>query len=155
MGMMERILRLMGEKQASDVYLSAGAPALMLSRLRLADGVPLAIETTNLPQALCPDLFQHDFAVESLYAVLRSDYGIEPTQAEQVIEAALATPREADLLALTPPAAVLRIQRLTLDSAGLPIEYVHSTYRSDRYKFRSLLTVAAPPLVRDSAGNGR
>ncbi len=29
MGMMERILRLMGEKQASDVYLSAGAPALI------------------------------------------------------------------------------------------------------------------------------
>ncbi|QXL85358.1 PilT/PilU family type 4a pilus ATPase [Comamonas sp. NLF-1-9] len=29
MGTMERILRLMGEKQASDVYLSAGAPALI------------------------------------------------------------------------------------------------------------------------------
>ena len=29
MGMMERILRLMSEKQASDVYLSAGAPALI------------------------------------------------------------------------------------------------------------------------------
>jgi len=49
---------------------------------------------------------------------------------------------------------VLRMQRLTLDSAGLPIEYVYSTYRSDRYKFRSLLTIAAP-LVRESAGNGR
>ena len=140
---------------AAALRLDTGAPVLVLSRLRLADGVPLAIETTNLPQALCPDLFQHDFAVESLYAVLRSDYAIEPAQAEQVIEAALAAPREAELLALTPPAAVLRMQRLTLDSAGLPIEYVHSTYRSDRYKFRSVLTVAASPLMRDTSGNGQ
>jgi GntR family transcriptional regulator len=140
---------------AAALRLDTGAPVLMLSRLRLADGEPLAIETTNLPQSLCPDLLRHDFANESLYAVLRSDYAIEPAQAEQVIEAALATPREAELLALTSPAAVLRMQRLTLDSAGLPIEYVHSTYRSDRYKFRSVLTIAASPLLRDSIGNGR
>lgn len=140
---------------AAALRLDTGAPVLMLSRLRLADGMPLAIETTNLPLTLCPDLLQHDFAVESLYQVLRSDYDIEPAQAEQVIEAALASPREAELLELTPPAAVLRMQRLTRDSAGLPIEYVHSTYRSDRYKFRSLLTVAAPSLIAENPRNGR
>jgi GntR family transcriptional regulator len=140
---------------AAALRVAAGAPVLVLSRLWLADGVPLAIETTNLSQALCPDLFQHDFGVESLYQVLRSDYDIEPAQADQVIEAALASPREADLLELTPPAAVLRMQRLTRDSSGLPIEYVHSTYRSDRYKFRSALTVAAPPPILDHPGNGR
>jgi GntR family transcriptional regulator len=63
--------------------------------------------------------------------------------------------KQANLLELTPPAAVLRMQRLTLDSAGLAIEYVHSTYRSDRYKFRSVLTVAASPLLLDNPGNGR
>lgn len=140
---------------ATALRVAAGAPVLVLSRLRLADGVPLAIETTNLPQTLCPDLFQHDFAVESLYQVLRKNYGVEPAQAEQVIEAGLATPREAELLKLTPPAAVLRMQRLTLDGAGLAIEYVHSTYRSDRYKFRSMLTIAAPPLMVDDPRNGR
>ncbi len=140
---------------AAALRLDTGAPVLMLSRLRLADGVPLAIETTNLPQVLCPDLLQHDFGVESLYEVLRRDYAIEPAQAEQVIEAALASPREAELLELTPPAAVLRMQRLTLDSAGLPIEYVHSTYRSDRYKFRSVLTIAAPSLIVENPRNGR
>jgi GntR family transcriptional regulator len=140
---------------AAALRMAAGAPVLMLSRLRLADGMPLAIETTNLPLTLCPDLLQHDFAVESLYQVLRSDYDIEPAQAEQVIEAALASPREAELLELTPPAAVLRMQRLTRDSAGQPIEYVHSTYRSDRYKFRSLLTIAAPSLIAENPRNGR
>lgn len=140
---------------AAALRLATGAPVWVLSRLRLADAMPLAIETTNLPLALCPDLFQHDFGVESLYQVLRTNYAVEPAQAEQVIEAALASPREAELLQLTPPAAVLHMQRLTLDSAGLAIEYVHSTYRSDRYKFRSVLTVAAPPLILDDPRNDR
>jgi GntR family transcriptional regulator len=83
---------------AAALRLATGAPVLVLSRLRLADGVPLAIETTNLPLALCPDLFHdHNFAVESLYQVLRSDYGIEPAQGEQVIEAGLASPREVEV----------------------------------------------------------
>lgn len=140
---------------ATTLRLATGAPVLVLSRLRLADGMPLAIETANLPLALCPDLFQHDFAAESLYQVLRADYGIEPAQAEQTIEAALAAPREAELLELTPPAAVLRMQRLTRDGSGLPVEYVHSTYRSDRYKFRSILTTAATPLILNDPRNGR
>jgi DNA-binding GntR family transcriptional regulator len=28
---------------------------------------------------------------------------------------------------------------LTLTGDGVPVEYVHSTYRGDRYKFRSTL----------------
>lgn len=139
---------------AAALQVAIGAPVWMLSRLRLADGVPMAVETTNLPQALCPDLLRHDFSAESLYQVLRSDYDIQPAQADQVIEAALASPREAELLELTLPAAVLRMQRLTRDGAGQPIEFVHSTYRSDRYKFRSLLTVATPSLVAGNARNG-
>lgn len=139
---------------AAALQVAVGSPVWMLSRLRMADGVPMAIETTNLPLALCPGLLQHDFSVESLYQVLRSDYDIQPAQADQVIEAALAAPREAELLELTLPAAVLRMQRLTRDSLGQPIEYVHSTYRGDRYKFRSLLTVAAPSLMTGNARNG-
>lgn len=75
---------------AAALQVAVGSPVWMLSRLRMADGVPMAIETTNLPLALCPGLLQHDFSVESLYQVLRSDYDIQPAQADQVIEAALA-----------------------------------------------------------------
>ena len=109
-----------------------------LSRLRLADDLPLAVETAHLPAALCPNLLRHDFTVESLYAVLEGEYGLRLTQADQWLEAGLASPRELELLELTPPAAVLRIQRLTT-AAGAPVEFVTSAYRGDRYKFRSVL----------------
>jgi GntR family transcriptional regulator len=57
--------------------------------------------------------------------------------------AALAGPRELELLKLTPPAAVQHIQRLTFRQDGIPVEYVLSTYRGDRYKFRSVLQTGA------------
>ena len=37
------------------------AEMIKLARLRLADGLPLAIETAFLPLTLCPDLLRHDF----------------------------------------------------------------------------------------------
>ena len=124
---------------AWQLRLSSGSDQVScLSRLRLADGAPLAIETAYLPLSLCPNLLSHDFSIESLYGVLEDQYGLRLTQAEQTIEAALATARELDLLQLTHPAAVMRMQRLTLADA-LPVEYVVSSYRGDRYKFRSIL----------------
>jgi GntR family transcriptional regulator len=119
--------------------LASGAQVVLLSRIRLSDSLPLAIETAYLPHALFPDLLRHDFAVESLYDVLERAYKLKLLQAEQTIEAALATLRESELLQLALPAAVLKMQRLTQTSDGVLVEYVGSTYRGDRYKFHSTL----------------
>lgn len=124
---------------AAALRLLPDAEVIVLARVRLADGSPVALETAYLPLGLCPNLLQHNFAVESLYDVLEKEYHYNLSQAEQTIEAALAESREIELLAMTPPAAVLRMQRLTLRQDGQPIEYVRSIYRGDRYKFRSQL----------------
>ncbi len=42
---------------------------------------------------------------------------------------------EARLLELHPPAAVLRMERVTRTPQNVVIEYVESVYRGDRYKF--------------------
>jgi GntR family transcriptional regulator len=124
---------------AAALRIRPDAEVIMLSRLRLFDGAPLAIETAYLPFVLFPNLLRHDFAVESLYDVLENKYTLTLTRADQSIEAALAGVRELELLELTPPAAVLKMQRLTLTSDGVPVEYVLSAYRGDRYKFHSIL----------------
>ena len=124
---------------AAALRLLAGADVIMLARVRLVDGNPLAVETAYLPFTLCPNLLLYDFSSESLYNILEKEYGFLLTQADQTIEAALATPKEAELLKLTPPAAMLHMERLTVRQDGQPIEYVLSTYRGDRYKFRSQL----------------
>lgn len=124
---------------AAALRLPPGAEVVLLTRLRLADDLPLAVERAYLPQALTPGLLDHDFAVESLYSVLENVYGFRLILAEQSIEAALAEPPELALLELIPPAAVLKMQRLTLTGDNAPVEYVLSTYRGDCYKFRSTL----------------
>jgi GntR family transcriptional regulator len=125
--------------------ITPGAEVILLSRLRFADGEPLAVETAYLPFALFPDLLNYNFAVDSLYNVLENKYGVNLTLAEQTIEAALAGSRELELLKLTPPSAVLRMRRLTLTSDGVAVEFVSSAYRADRYKFRSVLNTRNAP----------
>jgi len=121
---------------AAALRMTPGSEVIRLTRLRLSNDTPLAIETAHLPFARFSGLLSHDFAVESLYMVLGQEYGVALTEAEQVLEAAVADVDEVRLLELTPPAAVMRMQRLTVDSEGEPVEYVLSTYRGDRYKFR-------------------
>lgn len=124
---------------ARALHLSSKDQIVLLTRLRLSDGIPLALESAHLPYALFPNLLEHNFAVESLYEVLKNDYGVMLVQAEQTMEAALATHYEIEMLSLRPPAAVLKMERLTYNQDGQPVEYVPSTYRGDRYKFRSIL----------------
>lgn len=124
---------------AFALRLTAEQQIILLSRLRMADGVPLALETSYLPYDRFPNLFSHDFSVESLYSVLEDEYGCILTQAEQTIEAALASKHESELLVLPSPAAIFKMERLTKTSDGLPVEFVLSAYRGDRYKFHSYL----------------
>jgi GntR family transcriptional regulator len=125
---------------AAALHLESNAEVIQLVRLRLVDGSPLAVETTSLPHALCPGLLHHDFGRESLYYVLETEYGVCLSHAEQTIEARLASPREVELLQLKPTAAVLHLERVTVRHDGVPVEYVSSAYRGDRYQIRTDLT---------------
>ncbi len=126
-------------KVAQALQILPDTEVIILTRIRLANGEPLALETAYLPHHLCPNILQHDFAVESLYDVLRNSYGYQLVQARQTIEATLAGQRELELLELAPPAPMLAMERVTFTDQGFPIEYVRSAYRGDRYKFRALL----------------
>lgn len=153
-------VRLRGGKPTSKVFEAKVIPAtpvlagvlqispdddvILLTRLRLADGVPLALESAHLAFSLFPNLLEHDFAVESLYAVLKDVYGVTLVQAEQTLEARLASHQELEILSLKPPAAVLKMERITYEKEGRPVEYVSSVYRGDRYKFRSTLNIGTP-----------
>ncbi len=114
-----------------------GAKLVELHRLRLADGEPIAVQLAYLPYGRFPDLLSHDFGVESLYTVLRQDYGVVFANSTYAVEAALAGEQEAQLLKLSLPAALLITEQSTEEEGGAVIEYVRAAYRGDRYKMRS------------------
>jgi GntR family transcriptional regulator len=117
-----------------------GLPIIILQRVRLADDEPIALETCTLNAALCPRILQrHDFAHESLYGVLRAEYGILMRHAEQTLEARAATEPEARALEISPGSPILSILRVTYSDEERPVELVRSAYRGDRYKFHAVL----------------
>src|SRR5688500_17871136 len=47
---------------------------VILSRLRLSDGIPLAIEEAHILHRVCPGILEYDFSKESLYNILATRY---------------------------------------------------------------------------------
>lgn len=116
--------------------LSPGERVLRLSRVRLSDGAPLAIEHAVVPAAA---LSPGDLGA-SLYAALRAQ-GNAPVRALQRVQAGIASPEEAALLELSPGSPVLRIERRSFLANGRPIEVTVSAYRGDKYDFIAELTL--------------
>ncbi|SDJ38712.1 transcriptional regulator, GntR family [Actinokineospora alba] len=117
----------------------AGAKVLRLYRLRLADGEPMAIESTHLPLGRFRGLRRYVADGGSLYQVLRERFGVEMGHAEETIETALAGPHEADLLGADVGMPMLLLSRHSFDTDEQPVEWVRSIYRGDRYKFVATL----------------
>ncbi len=127
---------------ARALTLSCKGRVYKLTRVRLADGMPVAFECTEIDAERTPGLFgKADFATASLYATLRKYFGIVPAFAEQTLAADLADPPTALRLKIDPGAAVLRQTRLTRDAEGRPFEFVQSTYRGDAFVMKVHLNV--------------
>ncbi len=103
--------------------------ALRVRRLRLGDGVPLALERAWFPAALVPDLDEKDLS-ESLYHFLEPR-GLLPDSGEESVVAALPDDEEAELLDMPASRPVLRLVRRALTD-GRPIEYAEAIFPADR-----------------------
>ncbi len=113
---------------------------VLLERLRLAGGEPIALETSHLYFNGVENLLTEDFENNSLYQILSEKYHLTPARAVQKIGADLCSHRERELLQIPEGAPVLRNKRVTYDAWGRPFEYTESAYRADRYVFQAELS---------------
>lgn len=134
--------RLPDDTSRSALGLSGASAVHRLVRVRVVEGEPVALETTELEAARTPGLLDSaDFGRASLYGILRRDYGLVPTRAEQTLAAGLADPQTARTLHVEPAAAVLALTRLTRDQNGRALEFVRSIYRGDFFVMKVNLTL--------------
>ena len=112
--------------------LTEGVTAWRAERLRLAGGVPMALEVGWYPVALLPGLVSQDLS-GSLYTLLASRYGLAIDRGEQTAWAEVADRPTSALLAV-PPGAPLLVFRRTSAAGRTLVEHVTSWYRGDRYQ---------------------
>lgn len=122
------------DELAQRLRIESGAPVLRLTRLRLADGVPVALDTSHLALSHYPGLDRVNFGRRSLYRTLRERFDVHVGWADEIIEALPAGREEARLLTIAPRATLLCITRTIVTPRGVPIEAARSLYRSDRYR---------------------
>ncbi|NHM32384.1 GntR family transcriptional regulator [Neobacillus terrae] len=103
-------------------------------RVRLADGIPMALETTYVPADIVPGLTEEN-SNRSLYEYIEKNSSHHISEAHQEIEATAARGSEAELLEIAVGAPVLLIMRTASLDNGTPFEFVKSIYRADRYRF--------------------
>ncbi len=115
--------------------LGDGDTAWMVRRLRYGDDEPLLLETFWVPQDLCPELAADELAEQSLYAVMRSRYGIEPESAETSLEPGALDAADARHLTARPGSPAILVVRTTRDRRGRAIEFARDLYRGDRARF--------------------
>ena len=120
--------------------LSPGQSVSRIDRLRMADGVPMAVEHAVLPSRFLPDPSIVD---GSLYAVLQAR-GCMPKRALQRLHAVLLTGAQAELLRVPVMSPALYIERRSFLENSEAVEFTSSYYRGDAYDFVAELTITQP-----------
>lgn len=123
---------------AVTLQVAEHTPVYELKRIRLADDIPMALETTYIPANLIKGLTE-EIISQSIYSYIEDKLQLTIGEATQVIESAIARPNEVELLQLQKGSPILLIERRTYLDNGTPFEVVRSSYRADRYKFVSQL----------------
>lgn len=135
--------RAAGAEAAHQLAIFRGTPVFCLRRIRLADGVPVALEESCLEMARFAEIEKIDFSAQSLHRVLREQYGVCFTRVDEMLEAHPASRAEARLLEVSPRTCLLRVRRTLWGGDGRPVEASDSLFRGDRY--RAVLKQAIQP----------
>ena len=128
-----------GRRLVEEMRLGQDETVVVISRVRLVKGVPIAIMVNYLRERYVPGLLERGLPGESLYDELIEHYGLALVAGEEIIAARDATPLEASLLNVPEGASLLHIRRITLTRGNVPIEVVDVAARGDKYQYHAKL----------------
>jgi GntR family transcriptional regulator len=128
-----------GPAIAKALHLASGTEVVRVDRLRLAEGRPIAYDTTWLPLRFGDLLAGVDLAQETIYHILETRYAIPVLSGAFSITAAEASAQQAEHLEVAPGSALLVIQRISYTSREEPIYVQERYYRPDRVQYRFML----------------
>jgi GntR family transcriptional regulator len=140
-----QVIRPSSTAEAASLDIPIHEPIVYLRRLRLADGEPIALESTVLIGATANAVMAADLANGSLHETLRQA-GFVPRRGTGTISATAATAEDARILAIRPADPLLVEQRVIEDPHGRRIEATESRYAAARYALEVVFDVDVPEL---------
>jgi GntR family transcriptional regulator len=123
------------EEVAARLQIPVGEKVIKISRLRLANGRPMAYEIRHLAYDLCPQLMEEDLENQSIHSLLIDKHDIPLIRACHTVEARVLSEEEAQLLEVEPGSAGFFIDRLTYTTHDRPGTWYQALYRGDEYRF--------------------
>jgi GntR family transcriptional regulator len=123
--------------EADDLSIVPGTDLFHLERVRLLDGVPIALDLTQIAVAVLPEVVRADFTKgQSLYTTL-AQAGVEPVRADSTIEAREAHASEAVHLRIPEGKPLLIMRQVSYDGNGRPLFTSTIKYVGERYRLRT------------------
>ncbi len=122
-----------GAEVAAKLRIAEGEPVVHIERLRTARGTPIARMTNYLPVEVV-GFDAEALGRSGLYDLLARS-GVHLHSATQTVGARSATSAEAKLLGEARGAALLTMERETLDDRGTTVEFASHLYAASRYSF--------------------
>ncbi len=130
--LLERAIRGATAAEASQLAVELAEPVVVLRRLRLADGDPIALETAVLTRHAADAVLGTDLENGSLHEALEAG-GIRLRSGTATITAEPATAEEVRLFGVAAGSPLLVERRVISDAEGRPVEATESRYPGDRY----------------------
>ena len=121
------VSKLLGINRGDDIF--------QVTRLRLADQMPVALETLRIACSSIPNLTHEDLK-GSIYDVFFNKFGIRIMSAKAGITAHNPSEKDRNLLQTSSKTPCLLIKMLDLDQFGKPVMTAECLYRSDLFELQ-------------------
>ena len=123
-----------------ELGFSRGERAYVITRLRKADGRPMAYEVAYVSGEVCPGMHTHLAESSSLYHIYEDVYHLQLGNARITLEAETPGPQLQKMLELHPGVPVLTMRCTMHLKDGRPLYYVTCDYSGEKYVFSVNLT---------------
>jgi len=107
-----------------------------IKRIRLLNRKPVSFELTYLPEAIGLALQEINLSTRDVFLAIEEDLSIALGHADLNIDATLADEELSELLQVDINAPLLRVERLTHDHAGHPIDFEYLYFSGETFQYR-------------------
>jgi GntR family frlABCD operon transcriptional regulator len=138
------------KKLADELKVKVGSKVLKLQRVQFRNDDPIHMETSFYPLDRFPDLDKHIGESLSMYNLLKNLYNVQPAHDVKVINFAMASQEQSQILKCSPGTVLYAINKIDFDHKNVPIHLSWSLLPTSRVVFTVSSNVIRPELVSDN-----